>query len=829
MKPGHLKLSGAVWSALLVLAPLALAAGVWLILRNDPNVRLGLLHGRQEAFAIARQAAASRGIEASGWDGYLATDNDNNRYFYYRLRQGREADAAQQLAPALTIKVMLVAPDRRERFEVRMSPTGRVIGYTHTLPNSQAFTDPGEAVTRKIAEAALRARPEAVAIPAAAAPEMQELAVPGGVMRRYVWNWPAASLPELERRIVILIRGSEVVSEEIQAGIERKFAEANLQSNLAGLIIFGTVYGLSVLVMLAFGVYRFAERARQKEVSYGRVLLLAVLSAGVFILFMLQTDVAVYRIVAQNPQASPLVSIFMASLMYLVAGLLVGMAYGSGEGDIREAYPGKLTSLDALLTGRIFSRNVARAVIFSVAIGCWGVLLVQLAVLPWAGNPRYGWQIVQADGMFARWPWLTHLYGWMSYSILPGVTGLLLPLPFLHRRLRNQQVIIALVFLLALGSVSVFSTQVRPWLAVFLTAAVLAATLLVGFFKCDLQTAFISVGIPSLITVLVQMIAQPSPSIRLAGLISTGIALSFIALELFFFFKGRWYSEAQVRPLYASNLVERLAMQAEVSAAREAQIRLLPQRLPRLPQLAIAAACQPAHEVGGDFYDFFQLDENRLGVFIAEGGGQGLASALSIAFAKGWLMPRLKSETRGDDSPAEIVRGLQARLSAMIESETGFGFAYAVIDTSDGSLRYARTGSWPRLLIINRDMNEAARQPKEREIRFSNDRSGARTFSVNEGTAFLAPGDTIALFTNGIAESWADNQQPDDQAIVRVFSANTGETQDELCLALDKTMSDSLKRAHQKGVQDDLTAVIIRLESLNEDTAITSSALEEQV
>ena len=65
MKPGHLKLSGAVWFALLLLSPLALAAGVWLMLRNDPNVRLGVTLDRQAAVALARQTAAARGIEAS--------------------------------------------------------------------------------------------------------------------------------------------------------------------------------------------------------------------------------------------------------------------------------------------------------------------------------------------------------------------------------------------------------------------------------------------------------------------------------------------------------------------------------------------------------------------------------------------------------------------------------------------------------------------------------------------------------------------------------------------------------------------------------------------
>jgi sigma-B regulation protein RsbU (phosphoserine phosphatase) len=53
--------------------------------------------------------------------------------------------------------------------------------------------------------------------------------------------------------------------------------------------------------------------------------------------------------------------------------------------------------------------------------------------------------------------------------------------------------------------------------------------------------------------------------------------------------------------VYAKHLAERVSMQAEVSAAREAQKRLMPERLPSLRNFSIAARCHPAHEVGGDF------------------------------------------------------------------------------------------------------------------------------------------------------------------------------------------------------------------------------------
>ena len=90
---------------------------------------------------------------------------------------------------------------------------------------------------------------------------------------------------------------------------------------------------------------------------------MTVVFAAVTALYFLPTDEAFYDVAGQHDFPGPnwfipLIIYISIAMTYLVMGLFMGLAYGSGEGDIRESYPGKLTSLDALVTGRLFSQNV---------------------------------------------------------------------------------------------------------------------------------------------------------------------------------------------------------------------------------------------------------------------------------------------------------------------------------------------------------------------------------------------------------------------------------------------------------------------------------------
>ena len=254
-------------------------------------------------------------------------------------------------------------------------------------------------------------------------------------------------------------------------------------------------------------------------------------------------------------------------------------------------------------------------------------------------------------------------------------------------------------------------------------------------------------------------------------------------------------------------------MQAEVSAAREAQIRLLPESLPQHPRLSIAAACRPAHEVGGDFYEVFDLDDDRVAVFMAEGGGKGLASALSIAYAKGFLLPKIQGDVKTDDSPIEIVRSLQSQLRRTLDQNIDMGFIYLVFDSADERIRYARTGDYPRVFIKRQNKQTPLREPGEEEMTFtvrsSSGSTVAEPFTVISGMTEIEPGDKIVIFTDGVATALANGKQATVETLNREIASLETVSKPEVEKALHQLLDSADKSAHKLGLSDDLTAMIV--------------------
>src|SRR5690606_101928 len=83
---------------------------------------------------------------------------------------------------------------------------------------------------------------------------------------------------------------------------------------------------------------------------------------------------------------------------------------------------------------------------------------------------------------------------------------------------------------------------------------------------------------------------------------------------------------------------EKQRLDDELRIAREIQKSLLPEQPPRMAGMDIADLCEPAREVGGDYYDFFELGPRRLGVLIADVSGKGTSAALYMAALKGIVL-----------------------------------------------------------------------------------------------------------------------------------------------------------------------------------------------
>lgn len=809
---------------MLALSPLAYLAGSSLLFKYDPNLKVGFTIDRQSATEAAARYAVSKGIDVTGWNSLLHVVTDNNLLFYYRLGKGKESEIARRLAPEAVVGVLFKSPDRQESLEVELGPDGRPLGYTRYLSRQREAGAITESNARQMALEAVKSRLAQEGISADVNLKLEENADAGAITRKYTWKWPLASIPEMSVNQELTVRGQVLTKDVVNARIDSQFAKNNLHTRSTAKIVFTIAYALLIAVVLIFSIYRFVQRVKQKEISYSRIALVTAIFASALSLFTLLTDVAVYSVGGQPDISVPdwmlsLIITFSATMTYVLMGLFMGLAYGSGEGDLRESYPGKLTSLDALITGKLFSRNVSRSYLIGLAMGGWLSFFGNLVFLPWQGKPGYGEDFGPFDPWFGYFPWMSSIMVGPMDVILVTIIGLLVPLPFLHRRFRSQRVIVGLAAIVVWLACAGPYLGFRPWVAILLMAAARSLIILLTFFAFDLLAVIVCVGAPTFWSTILEMVAQPSSGIHDAGLASLVITATSLLIALIFYFKGRLYREDEVRPVYAKHLAERISMQVEVSAAREAQKRLMPERLPTLPNFSIAARCHPAHEVGGDFYDVFELEPDKLGVLIAEGGGKGLGSALSIAFAKGFLMPKILGNGQSDNSPTEVIRSLQDRLGAMLEGEAGVGLAYAVIDSTDGTLRYSRVGPNPIVMIANDQTPGQLICPEEREIKFKSSRNPRETnsgrasaeISVIEGSYSLNHGDSVALLTDGIIKNWTNSKTSTEAELAKVLQNARRVGPNALQGALDKSVDECSKRARKQELDDDLTAVIIRL------------------
>ncbi|MBK9708825.1 MAG: SpoIIE family protein phosphatase [Acidobacteria bacterium] len=814
-----------VWIALLAMAPLAYYAGVRLILNIDPSARIGINYDREQLIVRAEQAATQAGVNVAGWDVYIRFLPNTNLFYYYKYRSGAERELAKHLAPDAEFKVRFRAPDRSENIEVAFDVDGHRLGFTHNISKTKTGKDPGDEKSREIAEAAFKARLAAagitVPVELKSAGTVSNEPPNTGIARQYTWSLPFATLPELKLEGIIKVRDGVLISDRIKGELDPVFTSTKLINDSGFKLLSVLLYGLCIAIVVIFGIYRFVQRAREKEISYSRISLIALIFAAVMFSFAFITDAAFYD-TSETPDlsVSDAAIMFIASIFYLLFGLIIGLAYGSGEGDMREGFPGKLTSLDSLLTGKIFSRNVARSVVTGWAFGGWLMLGVNLITLPWLKNPLYGESYGPLDAWFGNAPWLLPYVAWMMDSILIVIIGLLIPLPFLRSRIKSLRIILPLLFLFTWVACSGPYMSFHPWGVMLLMAAFRACLVLTVFFKFDLLATIVCLASPTFVAFTTAMAAQPSDSLHRSGLISLSFASLVLIVEIYFAFRGRIYNEDEVRPIYARNLAQRVAMQAEVGAAREAQKRLMPESIPNVPGLSIAGTCLAAHEVGGDFFEVFEIEPGKIGVLIAEGGGQGIGSALSIAFAKGFVMPRIKSDRYADNSPIEVLRSLQKQLSSSVIGSSGglsgsgqMGLAYAVVDTADGSVRYAKTAGYPAVLIGKAGKQHATNPADERNIRFSSGRTEGEEndYSITASELNLDTGDSVIFYTDGLAKSWSGGNSSPDREFGEFLDDCTESSSEEMNENLMKRIEDTAKRARKAGFEDDLTALVIKI------------------
>jgi steroid delta-isomerase-like uncharacterized protein len=187
---------------------------------------------------------------------------------------------------------------------------------------------------------------------------------------------------------------------------------------------------------------------------------------------------------------------------------------------------------------------------------------------------------------------------------------------------------------------------------------------------------------------------------------------------------------------------ERERIEQELQVARRTQEELLPKALPELNGWEFAQYYQPAREVGGDFYDFLDLDDGRLGLVVGDATSKGMPAALVMAAARSMI--RALAQTLG--SPGEILKRVNAALYPDIPSEMFVTCFYAILHPDSGRLLYANAGH--DLPYIRRSGEDT------QELRARGMPLGMMPeMSYEEKEASLREGDSVLFYSDGLVEA----------------------------------------------------------------------------
>jgi phosphoserine phosphatase RsbU/P len=196
---------------------------------------------------------------------------------------------------------------------------------------------------------------------------------------------------------------------------------------------------------------------------------------------------------------------------------------------------------------------------------------------------------------------------------------------------------------------------------------------------------------------------------------------------------------------------EKKRLEEELRIARDIQMSLLPQGRLAVPGLEVSALCVPAREVGGDYFDFLPIDENRLGILIADVSGKGTSAAFYMAELKGVIL----SLSRTCPSPRQLLLTANRVIADHLDSRSFITMTYGVLDLAARQLVYARAGHTPLIYRRAEPAGNAVEvfTPDGMVLGLRIDNGELFERLLTEVTLPLGRGDVLVLFTDGISEA----------------------------------------------------------------------------
>lgn len=271
------------------------------------------------------------------------------------------------------------------------------------------------------------------------------------------------------------------------------------------------------------------------------------------------------------------------------------------------------------------------------------------------------------------------------------------------------------------------------------------------------------------------------------------------------------------------NLAEQERIQKEMQIAQDIQQMLLPKEVPEMEGYEIASYYEAAKEVGGDYFDFVEVDKDTIGIVVADVSGKGVPGSQIMIM----IRTALKTEARSIKSAAEVL----ARLNEFVVNDMKKGMFvtlfYVIIDSKKRRVNYASAGHNPMILYRQGTKKTYYLNPRGFPVGISLPDPELFKKSIESDTIQLAEDDILVIYTDGITEAMNQKRELFSEERLLEVVRNSG----NLCAQefIDKLKDEIHSFAEGYEQNDDITLVAIKERSTPEKIELNRAQTAHQM
>jgi serine phosphatase RsbU (regulator of sigma subunit) len=243
-------------------------------------------------------------------------------------------------------------------------------------------------------------------------------------------------------------------------------------------------------------------------------------------------------------------------------------------------------------------------------------------------------------------------------------------------------------------------------------------------------------------------------------------------------------------------ILEKKKIEEQLKLAKDVQLSLLPGSEPEIPGYTFASVCIPTYEIGGDYFDYVPIDEDRIAIVIADVSGDGVPAALIMAAFRALL----RYNARLFSNPAELMQLMNEHVSEFMRKRDFISIFYGILNHKDHSFIYSNCGHNPALHLSSKKIKliegggPSLNLLKDAEF---------KTFELK-----LERNDQILLYTDGVVEVFSkEKKQFGLDRLIDIFNFNIDRTPTEI---IEKIIFSTKEFSSSDFYNDDFTLLVLK-------------------